>query len=66
LLLAQNRIIADTAVMTAEMLPKVTMPARTRFVPDNRKGRLLTMRTRRLRTRSLKACALQTAKGERK
>lgn len=37
-LLAQNRIIPDSAVMTAETLPKVIMPARTRFVPDNRKG----------------------------
>jgi cytochrome c len=37
-LLAQNGIIADTAVMNAETLPKVTMPAHKRFVPDNRKG----------------------------
>jgi cytochrome c len=37
--LAQNGIIPDTAVMTAESLPKVVMPARTRFVPDNRRGR---------------------------
>ena len=36
--LAQNGIIPDTAVMSAERLPKVMMPARTRFVPDNRKG----------------------------
>jgi S-disulfanyl-L-cysteine oxidoreductase SoxD len=37
-MLAQNRIIPDSAVMTAETLPKVMMPARSRFVPDNRKG----------------------------
>lgn len=37
-LLAQNGIIADTAVMNAETLPKVTMPAHKRFVPDDRKG----------------------------
>lgn len=37
-LLAQNGIIADTAVMNAETLPRVTMPAHTRFVPDNRRG----------------------------
>ncbi len=36
--LTQNGIIAETAVMTAETLPRVTMPARDRFVPDNRKG----------------------------
>lgn len=37
-LLAQNGIVADTAVMNAETLPKVTMPAHTRFVPDDRRG----------------------------
>jgi S-disulfanyl-L-cysteine oxidoreductase SoxD len=37
-LLAQNGIITDTTVMTAESLPKVVMPARSRFVPDDRKG----------------------------
>lgn len=37
-LLAQNGIIADTAVMSAETLPRVTMPAHKLFVPDNRKG----------------------------
>jgi cytochrome c len=37
-LLAQNGIIADTAVMNAETLPKVTMPAHKRFVPDDRRG----------------------------
>ena len=37
-LLAQNGIIADTAVMNAEALPRVIMPARKRFVPDDRKG----------------------------
>jgi len=37
-LLAQNGIIADTAVMNADTLPKVTMPAHKRFVPDDRRG----------------------------
>jgi S-disulfanyl-L-cysteine oxidoreductase SoxD len=37
-LLAQNGIIPETAVMAAESLPKVVMPARPRFVPDDRKG----------------------------
>jgi S-disulfanyl-L-cysteine oxidoreductase SoxD len=37
--LAQNRIIPESAVMTAESLPKVVMPAHNRFVPDNRRGR---------------------------
>lgn len=37
-LLAQNGIIADTAVMNAETLPRVIMPAHKRFVPDNRRG----------------------------
>ena len=37
-LLAQNGIIADTTVMSAETLPKVIMPAHGRFVPDSRVG----------------------------
>jgi len=37
-LLAQNGIIGDDAVMNAETLPKVVMPARKMFVPDDRKG----------------------------
>lgn len=37
-LLAQNGIIAEDAVMSAETLPKVVMPARRMFVPDDRKG----------------------------
>ena len=37
-MLAQNRIIPDSAVITEGTLPKVMMPARSRFVPDNRKG----------------------------
>ena len=36
--LAQNRIIPEGAVMNAETLPRVVMPARDRFVPDSRKG----------------------------
>lgn len=37
-LLARNGIIADAAVMNAETLPRVRMPARARFVHDDRKG----------------------------
>jgi cytochrome c len=37
-LLARNSIITDAEVMTAESLPKVVMPARGRFVPDDRRG----------------------------
>ena len=37
-LLAQNGIITEAEVMTAESLPKVVMPARSRFVPDDRRG----------------------------
>jgi mono/diheme cytochrome c family protein len=37
-LLARNAIITETEVMTAESLPKVVMPGRGRFVPDDRKG----------------------------
>ena len=35
-LLAQNEIIANDAVMDAQSLPKVTMPARDKFVADPR------------------------------
>ena len=37
-LLAANHVIADTAVMDARTLPRVAMPARRHFVPDDRKG----------------------------
>lgn len=37
-LLWRNEIIADTAVMNARTLPRVRMPARDRFVVDNRRG----------------------------
>jgi cytochrome c len=37
-LLVANRVIADTAVMDARTLPRVVMPARRHFVPDDRKG----------------------------
>lgn len=37
-LLAQNAIVPETAVMSAQTLPKVIMPARKMFVPDDRKG----------------------------
>jgi cytochrome c len=37
-LLAKNEIIAETDTMNADTLPRVRMPARSRFVPDNRKG----------------------------
>jgi len=37
-LLARNGIIAEAAVMNAATLPGVRMPARARFVRDNRKG----------------------------
>ena len=36
--LAKNEIIAEDAVMNAETLPAVVMPARDRFVPDDRRG----------------------------
>ena len=36
--LARNGIVADTATMNAETLPRVRMPARARFVRDDRKG----------------------------
>jgi cytochrome c len=37
-LLAENRIVAPDAVMDAHSLPQVRMPARDRFVDDNRTG----------------------------
>jgi cytochrome c len=37
-LLWKNEIIADTATMDARTLPRVRMPARDRFVVDNRRG----------------------------
>jgi len=37
-LLWRNEIVADTAVMDAQTLPRVVMPARDRFVVDNRRG----------------------------
>jgi cytochrome c len=37
-LLAENRVIAPDAVMDARSLPRVVMPARRRFVPDDRRG----------------------------
>jgi S-disulfanyl-L-cysteine oxidoreductase SoxD len=37
-LLALNKIVPDTAVMDKVTLPKVVMPARDRFVIDNRTG----------------------------
>ena len=37
-ILALNKIVPDDAVMDRATLPKVVMPARDRFVIDNRKG----------------------------
>ena len=37
-LLWRNEIIPDTLVVNAQTLPRVVMPARQRFVPDNRRG----------------------------
>ena len=37
-LLWRNEIITNTAVMNAQTLPRVVMPARDRFVPDDRRG----------------------------
>ena len=37
-LLWRNGIAADTAVMSAQSLPRVVMPAHDRFVLDNRRG----------------------------
>lgn len=37
-ILALNKIVPDDAVMDQASLPKVKMPARDKFVPDNRTG----------------------------
>lgn len=37
-LLWRNEIIANTAVMNAQILPRTVMPAHDRFVLDNRRG----------------------------
>ena len=37
-LLMKNTLVPDSAVMTAETLPRVVMPAHARFVRDNRAG----------------------------
>ena len=37
-LLVKNGVIAETEPMNADTLPRVSMPARSRFVPDDRKG----------------------------
>lgn len=37
-LLARNGIVHDDAIIDAQSLPKVRMPARDRFVPDSRVG----------------------------
>ena len=37
-LLWRNEIISDTTVVNAQTLPRVVMPARDRFVNDNRRG----------------------------
>ena len=37
-ILARNGIVPSTAVLTARTLPLVRMPARDRFVPDDRTG----------------------------
>ncbi len=37
-ILARNKIVPADAVMDQATLPKVVMPARDRFVPDNRRG----------------------------
>ena len=37
-LLARNGVVADAAVMDAAALKAVHMPARHRFVPDDRRG----------------------------
>lgn len=37
-ILHRNEIVPDDAVMTAETLPAVRMPARDHFVPDDREG----------------------------
>lgn len=37
-LLHANGLVGEDAVLTAETLPRVVMPARGRFVPDDRRG----------------------------
>jgi cytochrome c len=37
-LLARNGVVGDDAVMDADALAAVEMPARHRFVPDDRRG----------------------------
>ena len=37
-LLWRNEIVADTAVIDAQSLPRIVMPAHARFVLDNRRG----------------------------
>jgi cytochrome c len=37
-ILAKNDIVGQDAVMNAEILPTIVMPARDRFVPDDRRG----------------------------
>lgn len=37
-LLSENGVVAATAIMDARTLPAVRMPARDRFVPDDRRG----------------------------
>ncbi len=37
-ILHQNALVSEEAVMNAETLPAVEMPARDRFVPDDRQG----------------------------
>jgi cytochrome c len=37
-LLWRNEIISDTTVIDRHSLPRIVMPARSRFVPDDRKG----------------------------
>jgi S-disulfanyl-L-cysteine oxidoreductase SoxD len=37
-LLWRNELIADTALLSAQTLPRVVMPARDHFVRDNRRG----------------------------
>ena len=37
-ILAKNEIIAEDTIMSATTLPGVVMPARNRFVPDDRRG----------------------------
>jgi len=37
-LLARNGVVGEDAVLDAGSLPAVVMPARHRFVPDDRRG----------------------------